>query len=120
MAVFADSVIVFVASLLIGAFGIYVGATVIADVDDFGKAVLTALIGAIVWALASFFLGVIPILGPILTLLAYIAVIKVIYNLQWLRAIAIALLAWIVAIGLLTVLRKMGLGSLKAVGIPRI
>lgn len=120
MAVFDESVVLFVASLLIGAFGIYVGAMVIADVEDYGKAVLTALIGAVVWSLANLFLSAIPLLGPLLALLAYITVIKYLYDQTWLRAGAISLLAWIVALGVLSVLSKLGVDQLRAIGIPRL
>lgn len=43
------SVIVFIVSLLIGSIGIYAGARVVAGVDSYPYAIITALIGAIVW-----------------------------------------------------------------------
>jgi hypothetical protein len=119
-AVLADQVVVFVASLVIGAFGIHVGALVVTGQDAFGKALLTALVAAIVWSIASFFLGDVPYVGPLLTLLAYLAVVKWQYSASWLASGAIALLAWIVGLGVLSLLSLVGIGSLEAVGIPRL
>lgn len=118
--VLSDSVIVFLLSLLIGAIGVHIGATVLAGTDDFGEALLTALVGAIVWAVLSYAVSWIPILGPLLTLVAYVAVIKWRYNIDWVRAVGVALIAWIVAIGVLVVLARLGINSLNTVGVPRI
>ena len=53
-----DSIVVFIVSLFIGALGIYAGARVVADYDYYTYAIVTALIGAIVWAVvASFWAG---------------------------------------------------------------
>lgn len=120
MAIFTETVVLFIVSLLIGALGIHVGAVVIAGVENYGKAVLTALAGALVWGIANYFLSGVPLLGPALTLVAYIGVIKYLYKESWLRSGGIALLAWIVAVGILTVLSKLGVEQLKAVGIPRL
>ena len=119
-AVFSDQVVVFVASLVIGAFGIHVGAMVVTGEDEFGKALLTALVAAIVWSVASFFLGDVPYVGPLLTLLAYVAVVKWQYSASWLESGGVAVLAWIVGLGVLTLLSVVGVGSLEAVGIPRL
>ena len=120
LSIFSDQVVVFVASLVIGAFGIHVGAMVITNQDEFGKALLTALVAAIVWSVASFFLGDVPYVGPVLTLLAYIAVVKWQYTASWLESGGIALIAWIVGLGVLSLLSIFGIGSLEAVGIPRL
>jgi len=119
MVQFNDQIIIFVGSLLIGAFGVYVGALVVTEEDRFSKALLTALIGAIVWAVASFFFLGVPYLGPLLTLAAYLFVIYWQYEVSWPKAIGIALLAWIVGLGVLSVLSTIGFGSLEAMGIPR-
>ena len=71
-----DSLIVFLVSLLVGAFGIYVGARVVTEKEDYTYAVVTALLGAIIWAVVGLLFGWIPFLGPLLVLLAYVAVIN--------------------------------------------
>jgi hypothetical protein len=113
-----DSLIVFIVSLLIGALGIYVGARIIADVDDYTYAIVTALIGAIVWVVVSFFVGWIPLLGPLLALIAYIGVINWRYPGGWLNAAAIALIAWLAALAVLYVLALFDIVAFEAMGIP--
>lgn len=113
-----DTLVVFVVSLLIGALGIYVGARVIVDVEDYVYAIVTALIGAIVWAIVGFFLGWIPFLGALLALIAYLAVINYRYPGGWVNAILIALIAWIASAVVLYVLAFLGLVSFGALGVP--
>lgn len=113
-----DSIVVFVVSLLIGALGIYAGARVVTDVDDYVYAIVTALIGAVVWAVVGFFFGWIPFLGALLTLVAYLAVINYRYPGGWVNAIVIALVAWIASIVVLYVLAFLGLVTFEALGVP--
>lgn len=113
-----DSIIVFVVSLLVGALGIYVGARVIVDVDDYTYAIVTALIGAVIWALVGFFVGWIPLLGPILVLIAYVAVLNYRYPGGWVDAIGIALIAWVAALIILYVLALLDITAFEAVGVP--
>ncbi|MDS0261326.1 hypothetical protein NDI56_18150 [Haloarcula sp. S1CR25-12] len=113
-----DTLIVFVVNLLIGALGIYVGARVIADYDDYTYAIVTALIGGFVWALVAFFLGWIPLLGPLLALAAYIAVINARYPGGWLEAIGIAAIAWLASVVVLFLLGVLGLVAFEAIGVP--
>ncbi|SFB82232.1 hypothetical protein SAMN05444422_102212 [Halobiforma haloterrestris] len=112
------SIIVFVASLLIGALGIYVGARVIVGAGDYDHAIVTALIGAIVWAIVGFFVGWIPLLGPLLALLAYVAVINVRYPGDWTAATMIGLLAWVTVLVALYALAAVGITGFNAVGVP--
>lgn len=113
-----DSLIVFIVSLLIGALGIYIGARIVADVDDYTYAIVTALIGAIVWVVVAFFFGWIPLLGPILALLAYIAVINTRYPGGWANAIVISLIAWVASLVVLYILGVMGITAFEAFGVP--
>lgn len=113
-----DTLIVFVVSLLIGALGIYAGARVITGHDDYTYAIVTALIGAIVWAVVAFFLGWIPLLGPVLALVAYVAVINSRYPGSWVNAIGISLVAWVAALLVLYLLAAAGIGSFEALGVP--
>ncbi|WP_338728067.1 hypothetical protein [Haladaptatus sp. DJG-WS-42] len=109
-----DSLIVFVVGLLVGGFGLYVGARVLTDMDDYGHAVVTALIGAVVWAILSF----IPLIGTLLALIAYIGVVNWRYPGEWGSAIGIALVAWVTATIVLFFLSTLGILSLGAIGIP--
>ena len=113
-----DSLIVFIVSLLIGALGIYIGARVVTDVEDYTYAIVTALIGSIVWVIVAFFFGWIPFLGPLLALIAYIAVINYRYPGGWGSAIVIALVAWIASFIVLYLLAALGIAAPGALGVP--
>lgn len=113
-----DSLVVFIVGLLIGAIGLYVGARVITGVDDYRHAVVTALIGALVWAVIGFLLGWIPLLGPLAALVAYVAVINYRYPGGWAKAIGISLVAWIAALVVLYLLAVFGITAFDAVGVP--
>ena len=113
-----DTIIVFVVSLLIGAIGIYAGARVISDVDDYSYALVTALIGAIVWAVVGFFVGWIPFLGPLLVFLAYVIVLNVRYPGGVVEAIGIALIAMLASLVVLYILGALGVTAFEAVGVP--
>lgn len=113
-----DSLVVFVVSALVGGLGIYVGASIIAESRNYSHAVWTGLIGALVWGIVSFLFGWIPLLGPVLTLLAYLLVIRSRYEVGWVSAGGIALVAWIAASIVLTLLTVVGFVPGNVVGIP--
>ena len=113
-----DSLVVFVVSLLIGAFGIFVGARVVVDTEDYTYALITALIGAIVWAVVGFFFGWIPLLGPLLVFVAYLAVINARYPGGWIEAIVITVIAWLSVLVVLYVLAVIGVTGFEAAGVP--
>jgi hypothetical protein len=112
------SAIVFVVSLLIGALGIYAGARVIVGRADYDHAIVTALIGAIVWAIVGFLVGWIPLVGPLVALIAYVAVINWRYPGDWTAAAMIGLVAWVTVLIALYVLAALGITAFDAVGVP--
>ncbi|MDS0476684.1 hypothetical protein [Natrinema sp. 1APR25-10V2] len=112
------SLVVFLVSLLIGALGIYAGARIIVGRTSYDHAIVTALIGAIVWAIVGFLVGWIPLLGPLLALLAYVAVINWRYPGDWTAAAMIGLVAWVTVLIVLYVLAALGVASFGAVGVP--
>ncbi|ELZ16198.1 hypothetical protein C477_16090 [Haloterrigena salina JCM 13891] len=113
-----QSLVVFAVSLLIGAVGIYVGAKVIVDAEDYTYALVTALIGAVVWGVIGFFLGWIPLLGPLLVFVAYLAVINSRYPGGWIDAAAITIVAWLSVLIVLYVLALIGVTGFEAAGVP--
>lgn len=115
-----ESLIVFAISFLVGAIGIYVGARIITDREDYSYAFVTALIGAIIWSIVAFFVGWIPLLGPVLALLAYVGVINWRYPGGWVNAAAISIVAWIAALVVIYALAAVGLTSFEAAGVPGI
>ncbi|WP_226039557.1 hypothetical protein [Natrinema sp. DC36] len=112
------SAIVFIVSLLIGALGIYAGARVIVGRGDYDHAIITALIGAIVWAIVGFVVGWIPLVGPLLALIAYVAVINWRYPGDWTAAAMIGLVAWVTVLIVLYALAVLGVTGFEAVGVP--
>lgn len=113
------AIFVFVVSLLIGAVGIHTGARLIVDTDaGYRRATVTALFGALIWALVSFFFGWIPIVGPVLMLAAWVGVINWRYPGGWLSAAGIGLVAWLVAFLILYAFAALGVFELSAIGIP--
>ena len=110
------SVLAFVVALLVGGLAIYVSARVVADVDDYSHAVITALIGAIAWALVAWI--PIPLIGTLLALIVWIGVINWRYPGGWVQAAIIGIVAWAAALGILFVLNTvLGLG-ISAFGVP--
>ncbi|ELZ01916.1 hypothetical protein C482_05992 [Natrialba chahannaoensis JCM 10990] len=112
------SAVVFVVSLLIGALGIYIGARIIVGERSFDHAIVTALFGAIIWAVVGYLVGWIPLFGPLLALLAYIAVINVRYPADWTAAAMIGLVAWVTVLIVLYALAAIGITGFEAVGVP--
>jgi hypothetical protein len=122
MAGFLNYVIGFVVALLIGAFGIYVGARVIADRDDYEYAILTALVGAFVWWLVTGLFGLIPFVGgfvgAVLGLIAWVYVVNARYPGGWGHAIGIGLVAWLSVWVVLVVLESLEIIEASALGVP--
>ncbi len=113
-----SGVFVFLVSLLVGTAAIALGAQVFVDRDTgFRRAAITALIGALVYALVGVFFGWIPLLGPVLMLTAWVGVINWQYPGSWGTALGIAFVAWLVAVLLLYGLAVLGI-SADAFGIP--
>jgi hypothetical protein len=113
-----DRVVVFVVSALVGGLGIYVGAALLSGARSYEHAVWTALVGALVWVVVDALFGWLGVLGWVLTWLAYLGVIKWRYRGGWVTAAGIALVGWVAAALVLSLLAKLGFGGLSATGIP--
>jgi len=112
-----ESLVVFVVGLLIGALGIYTGARLLTDRVDYTYAIVTALIATVVWVVVAFVFGWIPLLGPLLALVAYITVINLRYPGGWATAIGIALVAWVASFVVLFALALVGVTTFDAIGV---
>lgn len=117
----ADAVLVFAISLLVGSVSILAGARLIVDADSgWPKAVAVALVGAVVWAVLSYFVGWIPILGPLVLLVIWVGTINLSYPGGWGSAAAIGLVAWVVAAAILYALGAVGVVAPDALGVPAV
>lgn len=112
-----DSLVAFVVGLLVGAVGIYAGARVLADVEDYAYAIGTAFVATAIWILVALLVGWIPLLGPLLAFVAYLAVLNWRYPGGWLRATGIAIVAWLASLLVLSALAAVGLTTPEAIGV---
>ena len=114
MVAIIGSLVAFVIALLIGGLAIYSSALFVIDVDDYSRAVLTAFLGAIGWALTAW----IPLIGPLIALVVWVGVINWRYPGGWTKAAIIGLGAWVSALLILFVVNSvLGLG-IGAFGVP--
>lgn len=115
-----DTLVVFVASALVAGLAIYIGAGLVVGRAEYRRAVLAALAGALVWANAARLLrGVdLPFVAPVLTAVAYLAVVRWRYRAGWLESAGIALFAWIAALVVPGLLAAVGLADTRAIGVP--
>lgn len=114
-----EGLIVFAVSLLVGGAAIHVSARYAVYRDapgglTFEHAVVTALLGAIVWAVLAW----IPLIGSLLALVGWIAVIRWRYPGGWIKAAVTGAAAWAAAVVMLAALELVGLGSVSALGVP--
>ncbi len=110
------SLVAFVVGLLAGGLAIFIAASVVTGTREYGHAVFTALVGAIVWGLTELLLSWVPVVGEFIPLVAWIWVIRWRYGASWLHAAVIGFVAWGAAILVLTVLPFAGVTD--AVGVP--
>jgi hypothetical protein len=114
-----DGMIVFAISLLIGGAAIHIAARHAVYKGrpgglTFEHAVVTALLGAVVWALLAW----VPLVGSLLALVGWIGVIRWRYPGGWIKAGVTGAAAWAAAVVVLAALELLGIGSISALGIP--
>jgi hypothetical protein len=96
------SAISFVIGLVISTVVIYIVTKLFGEKEGIGRAFLTAIIGSIAYSVVYFLLGngwLAAIVGGIVWLIA----LRALYDIGWLKALAIAVIIWIAAtvVGLL-------------------
>jgi hypothetical protein len=91
------AVIFFVIGWIISAIIIYVVTKLFQQSEGIGTAFLAALVGAIIYALAYFFLGS-GLLAAVVAGLGWWIALALLYEMSGLRALAVAAVVWIVAI----------------------
>lgn len=93
---FISIVLGFLISLIISAIIIYLAAKLLGEQEGFGTAILAALIGSIIFAVASFFIAtgwIVALVGG----LAWLLALGSIYQMGWLKSLGVAILIWIFA-----------------------
>jgi hypothetical protein len=108
------SLAAFLIALLVGGLAIYISASIVVGSDDYGHAVITALLGAIGWALTAW----IPLVGLLVALVVWIGVINWRYPGGWGNAALIGLVAWLAALVILYVVNVVLGLDIAAFGVP--
>jgi len=96
MATLAATAVFFIVGLIVSAIIIYVVTKLFGEREGIGTALLAALAGAIIYALAYYFLGhglLAALIGGFVWLLA----LGSLYKIGWLKALVVAVIVWIVA-----------------------
>jgi hypothetical protein len=86
----------FFISLIVSAIIIFFAAKLFGETEGFGTAILAALVGAIIFAIASNFIGV----GWIASLIggiAWLIALGSLYKIGWIKSFIIAVVIWIFA-----------------------
>ena len=115
------TLILFAVSLLIGGFAISVGAKFALKSENYSHAVLTAVLGAIAWAVVNAVFEEVGLEGAfssLVGLVVWVWVVRQRYEVGWVRGSIIGLFAWLAALFALALLALVGVSSLDAYGVP--
>ncbi|MFH0949071.1 MAG: hypothetical protein V1802_01135, partial [Candidatus Aenigmatarchaeota archaeon] len=85
----------FVFSMVVSTIIIYIVTKILGEKEGLGTAVLTALIGAIIYTGAYFFLGT-GLLAAVVGGIAWLIALGSLYKIGWLKSLLIAIVVWIV------------------------
>jgi hypothetical protein len=86
----------FLISLVISAIIIYAVTSLFGEKEGAGTALVAALIGAIIYGLAYFFLGN-GLLAAVLGGIGWVIALGSLYDIGWLKAAGIAVIIWLIA-----------------------
>lgn len=86
----------FFVGLIITAIIIYVVTKLFREKEGIGTALLAALVGAVIYALAYFFLGQ-GLLAGLIGGFVWLLALGTLYKMGWLKAFIVAIIVWIVA-----------------------
>ena len=90
------AVIFFLVGLIVSTIIIYVITKLFGEKEGIGTAILTALVGAAIYALAYFFLGH-GILAALIAGFVWLLALGSLYSIGWWRALGVAIIVWLVA-----------------------
>ncbi len=93
---FLGALIGFLISLVISAIIIYLATKLFGEKEGFGTAILASLIGAVIFGLASYLLGIgwiASLIGGIVWLIALASL----YKMGWLKSFVVAVVIWVFA-----------------------
>jgi Na+/melibiose symporter-like transporter len=98
-----ETAILFVVSLLISAIIIYFVTKIFGETEGFGTALLAAFVGAIIYTVVYYIFGSIADLtglkwlASILGGLGWLAALRMLYKIGWLKALGLAIVIWVLS-----------------------
>lgn len=92
----ASTVVFFLVGLIISAIIIYVVTKLFGEREGIGTALFAALAGAIIFALAYYFLGQ-GLLAGLIGGFVWLLALRSLYKMGWLKALVVAVIVWIIA-----------------------
>jgi len=95
MATLVGTAVFFIVGLIISAILIYVVTKLLGEKEGIGTAVLAALAGAIIYALAYYFLGQ-GLLAALIGGFVWLLALGSLYSMGWLKALGVAVIVWII------------------------
>ena len=95
-ATLVEAVIFFLVGLVISTIIIYVITKFFGEKEGVGTAILAALVGAAIYALAYFFLGE-GLLAALIAGFVWLLALGSLYSMGWWKALGVAIIVWIVA-----------------------
>ncbi len=96
MATLEEALIFFLVGLIISTIIIYVVTKLFGEKEGVGTAILAALIGAVIYALAYYFLGE-GLLAALIAGFVWLLALGGLYNMGWWKALGVAIIVWVVA-----------------------
>ena len=87
----------FIIAWIISSIIIYAITKLFGETEGFGTALLAALVGAVIYALAYYFLGS-GLLAGIVAGFVWLIALGSLYKMGWLKALGVAIVVWLVAI----------------------
>jgi steroid 5-alpha reductase family enzyme len=91
-----DAVVFFLVGLIVSTIIIYVITKVFGEKEGVGTAVLAALVGAVIYALAYYFIGQ-GLVAALIAGFVWLLALAGLYSMGWWKALGVAIVVWIVA-----------------------
>jgi hypothetical protein len=91
-----EAVIFFLIGLIVSTIIIYVITKVFGEKEGIGTAILAALVGAVIYALAYYFLGN-GLLAALVAGFVWLLALGSLYSMGWWKALGVAIVVWVVA-----------------------
>jgi hypothetical protein len=97
MAIAAYSLFIsFLIGMIVSSVVIFIATKLFGEQEGFGTAILAAFIGAVIYAVAYFFLGS-GIIAGVIGGVAWLIALGSLYKMGWLKSLLVAVVIWVIA-----------------------